>query len=172
MEAEQARITLLPEESTLAPGGTVVQPDGVLMTPSCHVLLEAKGMGRSAFQSEQLSREFECVVRDAGTARPLLLLITPSAPPVPVKGHGRLPIGAAIGLYLEPVLARTKDLDRSLDDPIACIPDVVAWITWSEVKAAVASAHIDTAALPASVAGTVQRLRDDLVNAINWHGRT
>jgi hypothetical protein len=170
-EAEQAKITLLPEESTLAPGGTVVQPDGLLVTPSCHVLLEAKGMGRSAFQSEQLSREFACVVRDAGNARPLLLLITPTAPPVPVKGHGRLPVGAAIGLYLEPVLTRTKGLDTPLDDLIARIPDTVAWITWNEVQAAVANAHIDTAALPVSVAGTVQRLRDDLVKAIDWHGR-
>jgi hypothetical protein len=172
VEAEQARITLLPEESTLASGGTVVQPDGLLVTPSCHVLLESKGMGRSAFQPEQLSREFACVVRDAGNARPLLLLITPTAPPVPVKGHGRVPVGAAVRLFLEPVLARTSGLDTPLHDLIARIPDTVAWITWNEVQAAVANAHFDAAALPVSVAGTVQRLRDDLLKAIDWHRRT
>jgi hypothetical protein len=68
-------------------------------------------------------------------------------------------------------LTRTKGLDTPLDDLIARIPDTVAWITWNEVQAAVANAHIDTAALPMSVAGTVQRLRDDLVKAIDWHGR-
>jgi len=170
-EAEQARIILLPEESTLAPGGTVVQPDGLLVTPSCHVLLESKGMGRSTFQPEQLSREFACVTRDAGVARALLLLITPAAPPVPVRGHGLLPIEAAIRLYLEPVLARTRGLDIPLDDLIARVPDTVAWITWNEVQAAVAGAPIDLTALPASIAGTVQRLRDDLVGAIDWHAR-
>ena len=171
VEAEQARITLLPEESTLAPGGTVVQPDGLLVTPSCHVLLECKGMGTSSFQPEQLSREFACVVRDAGSALPLLLLIMPTVPPVPVKGHARLPVGAAIGLYLEPVLARTSGLDTPLEDLLARIPNTVAWITWNEVQAAVANAHIDLAALPVGVAGTVQRLRDDLVKAIDWHRR-
>jgi hypothetical protein len=171
LEAEQARIVLLPDESRLAPGGTVVQPDGVLITPTCHVLLEAKGMGTSSFQPEQLAREFACVLRDAGGARPLLLLITPTAPPVPVKGHGRLPVEAAIGLYLEPVLARTSGLDTCLEDLLDRIPDTIAWITWNEVQAAVANAHIDTTALPVGVAGMVQRLRGDLVTAIEWHGR-
>jgi predicted benzoate:H+ symporter BenE len=79
------------------------------------------------------------VVRDAGSARPLLLLITPTAPPVLVKGYGGLPVGAAIGLYLEPVLARTSGLHTPLEDLLARIPHTVAWITWNEVQAAVAT---------------------------------
>ena len=169
VEAELATITLLPDESRLAPGGTVVQPDGLLTTPSCHVLLEAKGMGNSAFQSEQLSREFACVLRDAGDARPLLLLITPAPPPFAVRGHGRLPVEEAIGLYLEPVLARTARLDIPVDQMLARIAETVAWITWHELRTAVVNAQIDLAALPVGVAGTVQRLRDDLVKAIDWH---
>lgn len=98
-----------------------------------------QGDGASSFQPEQLSREFACVVRDAGSARPLLLLITPTAPPVPVKGHGRLAVGAAIGLYLEPVWARTSGLDTPLEELLARIPDTVAWMTWNEVQAAVAT---------------------------------
>jgi hypothetical protein len=170
-EAEDARITLLPDESTLSPGGTVVQPDGLLTTPSTHVLIESKGMGKSAFQPEQLSREFVCVLRDAGPAQPLLLLITPNPPPVPVKGHGLLSIEAAISLYLEPVLARTTGLDAPAAKLISRIPDSVAWITWTELREAVATTEIDLSALPAEIAGTVRRLRDDLLTAIDWHSR-
>ncbi|GAA3590748.1 hypothetical protein [Kribbella ginsengisoli] len=171
-EAEQARITLLPDESTLSPGGTVVQPDGLLTTPSTHVLIESKGMGKSAFQPEQLSREFVCVLRDAGPARPLLLLITPNPPPVPVKGHGRLSIEDAITRYLEPVLARTAGLEAPGADLASRIPDSVAWITWPELREAVATAAIDLSTLPAGIAGTVQRLRDDLLTAVDWHSRS
>jgi len=170
-EAEQAQVTLLPDESTLSPGGTVVQPDGLLTTPSTHVLIESKGMGKSAFQPEQLSREFVCVLRDAGPSRPLLLLITPSAPPVPVKGHGRLSIEDAISLYLEPVLARTTGLGPPPAELISRIPDSVAWITWTELRDAVATAELDLSALPTELAGTVRRLRDDLLTAIDWHSR-
>ncbi len=172
LEAELSKITLLPDESVLAPGGTDVQPDGLLTTPSCHVLIEAKGMGRSAFQPEQLSREFVCVLRDAWKARPLLLLITPTEPPVPVKGHGRLSIETAISLHLESVLARTAGLDIAVDDLLDRIPDTVAWITWMKIRQAVSGAQIDLANLPAGVAGTVRRLRDDLVAAIDWHSRS
>ncbi|MEV8373678.1 hypothetical protein AB0P21_13115 [Kribbella sp. NPDC056861] len=171
-EAEQSQLTLLPDESTLSPGGTVVQPDGLLTTPSCHVLIESKGMGKSAFQREQLSREYLCVLRDAGPARPLLLLIIPNEPPVPVKGHGRLSIEAAINLYLEPVLARTAGLDVPAEDVVARIPESVAWLTWSELQRAVADARIDLTAVPASVAGTVERLKADLLTAIDWHSQT
>jgi hypothetical protein len=171
-EAEQARITLLPDESTLSPGGTVVQPDGLLTTPGTHVLIESKGMGRSAFQAEQLSREFVCVLRDAGPARPLLLLITPGAPPVPVRGHGRLSIDDAISRYLEPVLDRTTGLDLTAAEVVSRIPQSVAWITWAELRDAVAAAEIDLSALPAGVAGTVRRLRDDLLRAVDWHSRS
>ncbi|MDX6279444.1 MAG: hypothetical protein QOH03_515 [Kribbellaceae bacterium] len=171
-EAEQAQIILLPDESTLSPGGTVVQPDGLLTTPSTHVLIESKGMGKSAFQPEQLSREYVCVLRDAGPARPLLLLITPDPPPVPVKGHGRLPIEDAINLFLEPVLARTTGLDVPGAELASRIPESVAWITWTELRDAIATAEIDLSTLPNDIAGTVRRLRDDLLTAIDWHSRT
>ncbi|MFC9693745.1 hypothetical protein ACFTSF_34655 [Kribbella sp. NPDC056951] len=168
-EAEEAAITLLPDESRLSPGGVAVQPDGILVTPSCHVLIEAKGMGKSAFQSEQLSREFVCVHRDAGQSRPLLLLITPEPPPLPVKGHGRLPIEAAIALHLESVLARTTGLTTTPDDLAATIPDTVAWLTWDDLGAAVADAGQNLPPLPPSVAATIHRLRDDLLRALAWH---
>jgi hypothetical protein len=169
-EAEQATFTLLPDESQLSPGGVVVQPDGILVTPSCHVLIEAKGMGRSAFQPEQLSREFACVLRDAGDARPLLLLITPTPPPVPIKGQGRLTVEAAIARHLESVLARTTGLSASVNELIARIPDTVAWMTWDELGTAVATAELDLSEVPLTIAGTIQRLRDDLVRALAWHG--
>jgi hypothetical protein len=168
-EAEQAAITLLPDESRLSPGGVIVQPDGVLITPSCHVLIEAKGMGKSAFQTEQLSREFACVHRDAGQSRPMLLLITPEPPPFPVKGHGRLTIEAAITLHLESVLARTTGLPATPDDLAATIPDTVAWTTWDELGNAVATTDLNLPPLPPSVAATIHRLRDDLLRALTWH---
>ena len=171
-EAEQVEITLLPEQSQLAPGGIVVQPDGLLQTPSCHILLEAKGMGRSAFQPEQLAREFVCVIREAGAARSLLLLVIPSRPPVPVRSHGRLSLPNAIGLHLGSVVERTPGMHDTTDTLLSRIPECVAWITWHEVREAVANANFDATTLPAPVAATIQRLRDALIDAIDWHSGT
>jgi hypothetical protein len=81
-------------------------------------------------------------------------------------------VGAAVRLFLEPVLARTSGLNTPLNDLIARIPDTVAWITWNEVQAAVANAHFEAAALPVGVDCRVQRLRDDLLKAIDWHRRS
>ncbi|GAA1107223.1 hypothetical protein GCM10009630_00120 [Kribbella jejuensis] len=169
-EAEQATFTLLPDESRLSPNGVVVQPDGVLTTPSCHVLIEAKGLGRSAFQPEQLAREYVCVLRDAADARPMLLLITASPPPVPVRGHGRLSLEAAVTYHLEDVLARTTGIGASDDDLIARIPATIAWTTWDELGKAVESAPLDLDGVPPTVSGTIHRLRDDLLRALAWHG--
>lgn len=168
-EAEHASITLLPEQSWLSHGGTVVQPDGLITTPSCRGLIEAKGMSRSAFQPEQLAREYICAVRDAGSRLPLLLLVLPNEPPVPVKKHGLLSIEDAIGTHLQSVLARTTGLAGTAAVLMERVAETVAWITWPEVQDVVRKVEIENAALPSGIGATIERLRSDLVRAIDWH---
>lgn len=176
-QVEEARITLLPEQSWLAPGGTVVQPDGLIETPDTKVLIEAKGMRRSRFQPEQLAREFCCVTRDAAAApsptHPLLLLLLPQPPPVPVAGLGRVPIHTSIKNNLAHVAARTANLTFSTEDLTDRIDATVSWITWHEIRDTISSpldAHPDLRGLPRTVQAAVQRLRDDAIRAVEWHG--
>lgn len=95
-EIEEAELELLPPEIKLAPSAAsyqqqlVVQPDGLLTSPHCLVLLEAKRIRSSSFQPEQLAREYVALRLRAGDRTPLLLLVLGTAPPVSVKGSGWL----------------------------------------------------------------------------------
>lgn len=168
-EIEQAEITLLPDDIVLPPNGIVVQPDATLVTPSCHVLLEAKRIRRAAFQREQLPREYLSLLRDAGPRQPLLLLVLGAPPPVTVRGSGRLDLEDAVTRHLETVYAKTDGVSASLDELIDRLPDVIAWITWEEIRETVvrkADQHQD---LDSGMAGTLQRLCDAVTTAIDWH---
>lgn len=105
-EIEKAELTLLPDELMITrhdAGAVVVQPDGVLVSPSCYVLIEAKRIRRSAFQAEQLAREYAAVLQEAHGRTPLLLLLLGAPPPVSVAGEGstlrrRSPVTSASSL--------------------------------------------------------------------------
>ncbi|MGI9017077.1 MAG: hypothetical protein ACR2HR_08240 [Euzebya sp.] len=53
-ELEHAEIVFLPDQSQLGPDGPGVQPDGMIVSQTCHVLVEAKAM-KGSFQPEQLA---------------------------------------------------------------------------------------------------------------------
>ena len=167
-EIEDAEVTLLPDELVL-PGGIKVQPDAQIATNDCLVLLEAKRIRRSSFQTEQLAREYMALLAAADSRVPLLLLILGSPPPVTVQGHGRLEVADAITLKLAEVLERTSESAESLESLVARIPDVVAWVTWDEVGSAVAAQQASFADQGSELDGTVKRLCDAVTTAIDWH---
>ena len=167
-ELERAEIVLLPDEYRLGPDGPVVKPDGIVATRTCHVLVEAKAMGGS-FQPEQLAREYLALVKEAGNKAPLLFLILGSAPPVPVRGHGRLDLDDAVALHVERVHARTAGIGLQPQALLEQLPSVMAWTTWHDIRDVVlrqSAPYADAAGGPAS---TVRRLCEAVGTAIDWH---
>lgn len=165
---EDIRVTLLPDENRVGRSGLVVQPDALLESSATHVLVEAKRILSSSFQPEQLAREYLALMQDAAGKTPLLLLLLGSSPPVPVKNHGRMSITEAVLLHLRSVHERTGcELDLAeLEQQVA---QRIAWITWSDIQDVVAQQARDTRGLPPSLSGTVRRLSNSLINAIQWH---
>jgi hypothetical protein len=167
-ELEHAEIVLLPDESRLGPDGPVVQPDGVVASQTCHVLVEAKAM-RSSFQPEQLPREYLALRRDAGDKLPLLFLILGSAPPVLVRGHGRLDLDDAVAMHLGRVHARTTDMALRPHELLEQLPEVLAWTTWHDIRDVVVRQSAPYADATGGAASTVRRLCEAVSTAIDWH---
>jgi hypothetical protein len=174
-EVEQAEVILLPDEMKLRPSGPtyqaqlVVQPDGVMMSSSCYVLLEAKRIRRSSFQAEQLAREYVALMAGAEGKSPLLLLILGSPPPVTVKGHGRLSIEDAVSLHLAAVLDRSEHRHLEHSTMLEQLPAAVAWITWHEVAQTVSEEAAGFPSSDPSVIGAVRRLANSVTRSIERH---
>jgi hypothetical protein len=168
-EVEDADITLLPDELVLGPHGIKVQPDAQLVSSHCYVMVEAKRIRPSSFQTEQLAREYVALLTAAGERLPLLLLILPGPPPLAVKGHGRLDVQEAVMLRLADVLARTDGGAGSLETLVARIPDVLAWVTWDEIRTLVGAGRDAFREAPAGLGSTVERLCEAVTTAIDWH---
>ena len=147
----------------------MVQPDATLAMPGCHVLVEAKRIRRSAFQAEQLAREYVTLLSDAGAKTPLLLLVIGAPPPVAVKGHGRLDPVDAVMLHLETVVGRANGNVGTMALVSAQLPDVLAWITWAEIGEIVTREAAALTELSYGLSGTVQRLASAVSTAIDWH---
>jgi hypothetical protein len=61
-QIEDCELLVLPQELSLQPTGTVVQPDALLETSGGYVLVEAKRIKKASFQQEQLAREYLAVI--------------------------------------------------------------------------------------------------------------
>ena len=167
-EIEDVVISMLPGDVVLGTSGVTVQPDTTMISPSTYVLLEAKRIRRSAFQADQLAREFVAVLQESRDRAPLLLLVMGSPPPVFVRGFaGRTVIADAIASRLPLVEAR-RDLKLSDRELIDRIPEVMAWVTWGEIREVVAQSR-DQLEVGTDMAGTVRRLADAAIAAIDWH---
>ncbi|GAB2966453.1 hypothetical protein [Saccharothrix stipae] len=173
-ESEDAEIVFLPDEVVLNPDGRsrgdrlIVQPDAVITTPAAHALVEAKKIGRSSFQPQQLAREYLAVTRQAGDRTPLLLLILGTPPPVLVTGHGRMPVHDAIAHHLPTVHALAHH-PGPLDELIGRIPDVCAWTTWHDLTHTVTDQHARTTDADPSTAATIARLVTSITHAVARH---
>lgn len=168
-EAEEAEVTLLPDQIELGPERIVVQPDATLVTPGTYVLVEAKRIRRSSFQVNQLPREMVALMSRTGDRLPLLLLVLGAPPPVAVAGRGRLPLQEALTAGLADVLANTPEVDTTVDDLIHQLPEIVAWITWAEIAEVTRRQGELFRAAPHGLAGTVRRLTAAVTEAIEWH---
>ena len=174
-EIEDAQITVLPDEVKLRPSQgsyqdqLVVQPDALISSPNCFALVEAKRIRGGAFQAEQLSREYVAVMRDAGGRTPLLLLLLGAPPPVVVKGLGRLSLEDAVLRGLGAVLATAEDHGLDEETLRAGLPGALARITWQEIGEVVRQQQASFRSSDPAVEGTVERLADSVVHAIERH---
>ncbi|MDQ0733797.1 hypothetical protein [Arthrobacter agilis] len=172
-QAEMAEMSLLPGDMSVNPLGVaakkfIVQPDAVIATPNVFAFVEAKRIRTSAFQPEQLAREYVAVMTNMGERLPLLFLLGVE-PPVSVKGLGRMAVHDAIRLYLPTVLERAGDIGISDDELMTRIDDVVCWIPWGGVVAAVEAQLASFSCGDPSTGATIQRIGQQLINAVEWH---
>lgn len=110
------------------------------------------------------------MIRSAGDRAPLLLLIIPYAPPVPVKGLGRMTVHEAIATSLERVLERTEARKGDLAELTERIPQTIAWVTWKQLGNAVRNARAAFVSEDVSVVRTIDRLCDLVTDSIQRHG--
>src|SRR5690606_10544575 len=141
-----------------------VQPDVLLSSESSLVFVEAKAVKRASFQPSQLGREL-LVTRDHSKGRrAVLLLVLGSAPPVAVRGLGRMAIEEAIAL------GAAELVERGLDGTSAGVD--VCWTTWRSISETVSnSAAVFTNPDP-SVVAAVRRQASVLQAAINVHSQS
>jgi hypothetical protein len=173
-QIEDAQVVFLPDEIVLNPNGRsrgdrlIVQPDAAITTPTAHALIEAKKIGRSSFQPQQLAREYLAVTREASDRTPLLLLILGTPPPVAVTGHGRLPVHDAIAHHL-PTVHTLAHHPSPLDELTARIPDVCAWTTWHDLAHTVLTQHAHTTNTDPSTTAAITRLVTSITHAVARH---
>lgn len=150
-----------------------IQPDGVIESPGVYGLLEAKRIKRGAFEPEQLAREYLAVVQEAqGQGRkPLLLLVLPAAPPVAVKGHGRVEIDKAVANFLEPVRLRCEHEFPEVEMLLRDVSSVIAYTTWPALVDAITAGLSEFSSGDASFDASVKRVATAALSAINWHGK-
>lgn len=172
-EIEEAELRFLPGDMTLAPNRLgndqmVVQPDALITSPGSFVLVEAKRVRANSFQPQQLAREYVATMAHAATRIPLILLLG-AAPPVLVRGRGRMSLEDAITSELESVLLRANNEQLEMEGLVERVHDVFCWITWSELSAVIGSQAADFSATDPSVNASVQRLAKSLCSSIAWH---
>ena len=172
-EAEELRMHFLPGDLQLGSdnrkGQLYVQPDAVFETPSTYTLVEAKRIRNGSFQPEQLAREYVALLSNAGSAKPILLLLG-VAPPVRVKGSGLLEIKEAVGKSLGQVLERTDDETLPPESELMeRIPETFCWISWDELNECIASAAKQYSANHPSGEASVRRIATFVQNSIAWH---
>ncbi|NMR21147.1 hypothetical protein [Cellulomonas fimi] len=167
-EAEVLELTFLPDEVLLTCHDAKVQPDATLTGPSSYCLVEAKGPGRSRFNTLQLSREYLALLEQAGERTPLMLLVLGAPPPVRLAGggvHNPVDVIARELGQLAPVVLDARN-EAAL---VARVPEVLAWTTWREIADVVMRQvkSIDTS--DRSVASAIGRVASSLVRAVDWH---
>lgn len=169
-EAEQATFGLLPGAIALSENPPLlVQPDGIIQSPSVHCLVEAKRMKAGSFQPEQLARELLACLQEADGRTPLLLLVLPKPPPVSVKGHGRLPVREAVAKWLPRVLGRAEGEFPPAEELVERVDSIVAYTTWGQIAKDVEDGLEAFGSAGPSVLGSVSRIAETVREAIEWH---
>lgn len=172
-EVEDLQMQFLPGDFQLRCGNgkrhLTVQPDAIFETPNTYTLVEAKRIRYGSFQPEQLAREYLALMSNAGSSRPLLLLLG-VAPPVRVKGAGLIEVREAVSTFLRPVLERLGAESMPPEDELLeRIPEIFCWISWPELDECIAQTASTYAAAHPSSEASVRRIAAFVRNAIAWH---
>lgn len=168
-EIEDGRFTLLPEEVLLGPNAIKVQPDGYLETTSTLVLIEAKRIRRSAFQTKQLARELLALHQQSADRTPLMLLVLGAPPPVQVKSLGRIDPAQAIALTIDEAMEEAGVVQLGASELLNGLDDTLAWITWSEIRDLVEEQAAGPTDLSHGLDGTIRRLANAITAAVDRH---
>ena len=146
-----------------------VQFDAHIETSESQVFIEAKRMGTSSFQEEQLARSYLIALRESAPLKPRLLLILGSAPPVKVKNVGRTSIYDGILNNLRSVYDKTEGMEVSFERAVELIPETVGYITWHELSLAIDTSLSEYSNPHYSTERAVQRVASSLTRAVEWH---
>jgi hypothetical protein len=99
----------------------------------------------------------------------LLLLVLTTPPPIRLAGGGRHEVGAGVAVGLEALCARAGTTAENYEALLASIPSCVAWTTWSEIYTIVMRQKSALTGLPSSIAASLHRTADGVIQAIKWH---
>ena len=147
-----------------------VQFDAMAETCSSRIFIEAKRIGISSFQEEQLARTFLIALRESDNLAPRVLLLLGSPPPVKIKQVGRVDVKEGILARIEAVYEKTDYLNLSLAEAESRIDECVAWITWDEIKMSVERSMQQYENPDSSTYAAVKRVAEFVKDSIEWHG--
>ncbi|MDP9905585.1 hypothetical protein [Arthrobacter bambusae] len=89
--------------------------------------------------------------------------------PIRIQSAGRIGIFEGVTIGLDELCAAATLPAADVAYLVQAIPEAVCWITWQEIRSAVAEAAATYACSDASLAGTLRRLADGVTDAIDWH---
>lgn len=169
-EVEEAELVLFPGPMYLKGILTQqvqVQPDGILCSPSVYALVEAKRIGVSSFLPEQLARELLLARQNSRGRKPLLLLLLGEAPPLQIKGYGRISIQQAIQIGLNGISEKLGTLPAL--DWEQLISSSVVWTTWEKIADVVEQQLFIYSGESPSTNATIRRLAKSIITSVAWH---
>jgi hypothetical protein len=146
-----------------------VQIDAMAETSHSRIFIEAKRIGSSYFQEEQLARTFLIALRESDDLSPKVLLLLGSPPPVKVKKLGRVEVKDGILARLEEVYKKTDYLDFSLSEAESRIDDCVAWTTWQQIANCVHESMKNYENQDSSTYVSIERIANFVQGTVEWH---
>lgn len=149
-----------------------VQFDAMAESELSRIFIEAKRVGPSSFQEEQLARTVVIALRESGTLRPRVLLLLGHPPPVKIQHVGTMDIREGILARLGTVYEKTDYTNFTLSEAKECIDECVAWITWHEVAEAVETAMSEYENPNANTYAAISRIAGFIGDSVSWHSRS
>lgn len=146
-----------------------VQIDAMAQTSRSRIFIEAKRIGPSSFQEEQLARTFLIALRESDGFTPRVLLLLGSPPPVKVQNLGRVEIKDGILARLEEVYQKTDYTSFSLSEAESQIDECIAWITWQEIAQSVHHSMTMYENPDPSTYSSVERIANFVQSSVKWH---
>ena len=164
-EVEKATFGLLPgdvdvgvDEETNRPIITL-QPDAIIESQSIYCLVEAKRARKGgAFQPPQLARYLLAAWQHANGRLPMVLLVLDKAPPVLVRGHGRLSILDAISKWLPEELQKLNtEQIPSAETLLEAVDSIFCYTTWSEISTILQQCSENIPVVNESITASIRR---------------